>query len=45
LSDEGDWLVRVVANRTRRFDEFNCAISGVGYHEAVVASRLHNSCP
>ncbi len=52
---QGDWLLRVVANRypalqesgerMRRFDGINCAISGVGYHEVLVESRLHNTCP
>jgi UDPglucose--hexose-1-phosphate uridylyltransferase len=55
LPDHGDWLARVVGNRypalqqegdrSRRFEGFNCAISGVGYHEVVVESRLHNTCP
>jgi len=55
LPEDGDWLARVVGNRypalrqegdrTRRFEGLNCAISGVGYHEVVVESRLHNTCP
>ncbi len=55
LPDDGDWQARVVGNRypalqqegdrTRRFEGFNCAISGVGYHEVVIESRLHNTCP
>jgi UDPglucose--hexose-1-phosphate uridylyltransferase len=52
---DGDWQARVVGNRypalrqegdrARRFEGFNCAISGVGYHEVVIESRLHNTCP
>jgi len=52
---EGDWLLRVVRNRypalqeegerARRFEDSNCSISGVGHHEVVVESRLHNTCP
>jgi UDPglucose--hexose-1-phosphate uridylyltransferase len=52
---EGDWLLRVVRNRypalqeqgerARRFEGSNCAISGVGHHEVIVESRLHNTCP
>jgi len=55
LPEDGDWLARVVGNRypalrqegdrARRFEGLNCAISGVGYHEVVVESRLHNTCP
>lgn len=52
---QGEWLARVVSNRYPAlqeqgeripyFDGMNCAISGVGYHEVVVESRLHNTCP
>ena len=55
IPDEGDWLVRVVQNRypalqavgerVRQFDGVNRSISGVGYHEIVVESRLHNTSP
>jgi len=55
LPDAGDWTVRVVRNRypalreegdrERHFDGINCAISGVGHHEVIVESRLHNTCP
>jgi UDPglucose--hexose-1-phosphate uridylyltransferase len=55
LPVEGDWQVRVVRNRypalqeqgdrLPRFEGSNYAIAGVGYHEVVVESRLHNTCP
>jgi len=55
LPATGDWLARVVRNRypalreegerDRRFEGLNCAIAGVGYHEVVVESRAHNTCP
>ena len=55
LPAEGEWLARVVRNRypalraagerDRHFEGLNCAISGVGYHEVVVESRRHNTCP
>lgn len=55
LADDGGWLTRVVGNRypalgeegdpTPRFEGINCAIPGFGYHEVVVESRLHNTCP
>ncbi|MEZ4768226.1 MAG: hypothetical protein R2844_07345 [Caldilineales bacterium] len=31
--------------RVRQFDGVNRSISGVGYHEVVVESRLHNTTP
>lgn len=50
----GDWLLRVVRNkfpaleekgdRVRHYDDSNPAISGVGYHEVIIESRLHNTC-
>lgn len=55
IPETGDWLLRVVANRypalkesgerERRYDGVNRSITGVGYHEVVVESRLHNTCP
>lgn len=55
IPGSGDWQVRVVGNRypalqqigerVPRFDGIYSAISGVGYHEVVVESRLHNTCP
>jgi UDPglucose--hexose-1-phosphate uridylyltransferase len=55
LPATGDWQVRVVANRypalheegelVPHFDGLNRSISGVGYHEVVVESRLHNTSP
>lgn len=55
LPDTGDWQLRVVQNkfpalrehgdRTRHADGINLAISGVGYHEVVIESPRHNTCP
>ncbi|HEU5016262.1 MAG TPA: galactose-1-phosphate uridylyltransferase [Roseiflexaceae bacterium] len=55
VPDQGDWLLRVVQNRypalqaggerVRQFDGVHRSISGVGYHEIVVESRLHNTSP
>jgi UDPglucose--hexose-1-phosphate uridylyltransferase len=55
LPAEGDWQARVVRNRypaleaegerARRHEGLNSAIAGVGYHEVVVESRQHNTCP
>ena len=55
LPAAGDWTVRVVRNRypalrdqgerERHFDGINCAITGVGHHEVIVETRLHNTCP
>jgi UDPglucose--hexose-1-phosphate uridylyltransferase len=55
LPPDGDWLARVVGNRypalhdqgdrERHFEGINPAIAGVGYHEVVVESRQHNTCP
>jgi len=49
------WQVRVVRNkypalqrdgdRVQTFDRVKRHISGVGYHEVLVESRLHNTCP
>jgi UDPglucose--hexose-1-phosphate uridylyltransferase len=54
LPVDGDWLLRVVQNRypalreagayLRSSDGVHLAISGVGYHEVIVESRLHNTC-
>jgi UDPglucose--hexose-1-phosphate uridylyltransferase len=51
----GDWQVRVVRNKypavaeagdpVRQVDGLNCSLTGVGYHEVVVESRLHTTCP
>lgn len=51
----GDWLMRVVQNRypalqedgerTLVNDGLYGIISGVGHHEVIVESRLHNTCP
>ncbi|MFO7169345.1 MAG: DUF4931 domain-containing protein [Chloroflexota bacterium] len=51
----GDWLLRVVGNRypalrengkvERQLDGVQRWLPGVGYHEVVVESRLHNTCP
>lgn len=55
MPDTGDWLVRVVQNkypalqaigeRVRQFDGLHRSISGVGHHEIIVESRLHNTSP
>jgi UDPglucose--hexose-1-phosphate uridylyltransferase len=55
LPVDGDWQVRVVQNRYPALREvgesvhsvegIHFSISGVGYHEVVIESRLHNSCP
>ncbi|HEX5690163.1 MAG TPA: galactose-1-phosphate uridylyltransferase, partial [Roseiflexaceae bacterium] len=55
LPDQGDWVVRVVQNRypalreagdrVRHLDGSNPSIAGVGYHDVVVESRLHNTSP
>jgi UDPglucose--hexose-1-phosphate uridylyltransferase len=55
IPSEGDWQLRVVRNRypalqeqgerVRHITGRNSSISGVGYHEVVVESRLHNTCP
>jgi UDPglucose--hexose-1-phosphate uridylyltransferase len=55
LPDAGEWIVRVVRNRypalqengepAQCFDGINRSIAGVGYHEIVVESRLHNTSP
>ncbi len=52
---EGDWLLRVVKNkypalnqqgeRVRSYDGVHRWMSGVGYHEVIIESRRHNSCP
>lgn len=51
----GDWQMRVVGNRypalgidgelVRTYNGIHRSISGVGYHEVLVESRLHNTCP
>jgi UDPglucose--hexose-1-phosphate uridylyltransferase len=55
LPVDGTWSLRVVQNRypalreegehVRYADGVHFAISGVGYHEVIVESRLHNTCP
>lgn len=52
---QDDWQLRVVRNRypalreggdrMRQFDGVYRSISGVGYHEVVIESRLHNVAP
>lgn len=49
------WQIRVLRNkypalyregeRLRKFDGVYRHISGVGYHEVIIESRLHNTCP
>jgi UDPglucose--hexose-1-phosphate uridylyltransferase len=51
----GPWQVRVVRNkypalqlegeRKRTFEGVNRQITGVGYHEVLIESPLHNTCP
>lgn len=50
----GDWQLRAVANRFPALQESDeaelpaavgRALAGVGYHEVLVESRLHNTCP
>lgn len=53
--DDGAWRLRVVRNkypalepegaRARRGEGFFRSVSGVGFHEVVVESPTHNSCP
>jgi UDPglucose--hexose-1-phosphate uridylyltransferase len=55
VPEEGPWQVLVVANKypalqlegepDRMFDGVHRRISGVGYHEVLVESPLHNTCP
>jgi UDPglucose--hexose-1-phosphate uridylyltransferase len=55
LPEEGDWIVRVVQNRYPALREsgdraeniggLSSSIAGVGYHDVVVESRLHNTSP
>ncbi len=55
LPREGEWSTRVVANRypalqengtlEPNFSRLGHALAGIGYHEIVVESRLHNVCP
>jgi UDPglucose--hexose-1-phosphate uridylyltransferase len=52
---EGDWQIRIVHNkypalqskgdRIRTFDGVHRRITGVGYHEVLIESPLHNTCP
>ncbi len=51
----GPWQIRVVKNkypalslegkREKIFDGVNRRISGVGYHEVIIGSPRHNTCP
>jgi UDPglucose--hexose-1-phosphate uridylyltransferase len=55
LPSTGDWQVRVVRNRypalqesgerIRRLDGVHRSISGIGHHDVIVESRLHNVSP
>jgi UDPglucose--hexose-1-phosphate uridylyltransferase len=52
---QGDWAARVVTNRfpalqeqgslQPQFSRLGHAMAGIGHHEVVVESRLHNTCP
>jgi UDPglucose--hexose-1-phosphate uridylyltransferase len=55
IPEHGAWQLRVVHNkypalqlqgeRTRTFDGVNRQITGVGYHDILVESPQHNTCP
>ena len=55
LPEAEHWQVRVVANRfpalqeenetTPIYERVGHALAGIGYHEVVVESRHHNTCP
>jgi UDPglucose--hexose-1-phosphate uridylyltransferase len=55
VPEQGPWRLRVVRNkypalqlegeRLRSFEGVHRQISGVGYHEVLVESPLHNTCP
>ncbi len=55
IPQNGPWQLRVVRNkypalhregeRTRTFDGVHRRISGIGYHEVMVESPHHNTCP
>ncbi|UCC86042.1 MAG: hypothetical protein JSV81_14430 [Anaerolineales bacterium] len=55
IPEHGSWQLRVVQNkypalqregeRTRSFKGVNRQISGVGYHEVLIESPRHNTCP
>lgn len=55
IPEQGPWQLRVVRNkypalhregeRTRTFKGIHRQISGVGYHEVLIESPQHNTCP
>lgn len=55
IPEQGPWQLRIVRNkfqalqregeRLRTFDGVHRQISGVGYHEVLVESPRHNTCP
>ncbi len=55
VPEDGPWQIRVVNNKfpalqsegqkLRSFDDVHRRISGVGYHEVMVESPRHNTCP
>lgn len=55
IPKKGEWLLRVVQNkypalscegeRLRSYDGVHRWMSGVGYHEVIIESRRHNTCP
>ena len=55
IPEDGPWQLRVVRNkypalqregeRVRTFDGVHRQISGVGYHEVLIESPRHNTCP
>lgn len=55
IPEEGEWQVRVVINKypaldrdgvpSRQFAGVRRRVAGVGYHEIIVESPRHNTCP
>lgn len=55
VPEKGPWQVRVIRNkypalsfkgeRERTFDGVHRRMSGVGYHEVIIESPRHNTCP
>jgi UDPglucose--hexose-1-phosphate uridylyltransferase len=55
IPEQGDWQTRVVGNRypalqdrgalQPNFSSLGNTLAGIGYHDVVVESRLHNTCP
>lgn len=55
IPQSGPWQLRIVKNKypaleevgppARRFDGVHRSMNGVGYHEIVIETRHHNTCP